>query len=68
MGGRQRSTGTRPQQALGIARELDDPALLTRALTACGAVPTATTTARWPSPYFAEAIGLARAIGETGGG
>ncbi len=37
----------RPQQALPIAREIDDPALLTRALTACG-TPATATTPRWP--------------------
>jgi predicted ATPase/class 3 adenylate cyclase/DNA-binding CsgD family transcriptional regulator len=51
------------QQALAIARELDDPALLARALTACGVVANYydREVAR---PYFAEAIGLARAIGD----
>ena len=51
------------QQAVAIARELDDPALLARTLTACGVV------ANYydrevAQPYFAEAIGLARAIGD----
>ncbi len=50
------------QMAVEIARELDDPALLTRALTACGYlrgfdIATA-------APYFAEAIGLARETGD----
>ena len=50
----------RAQQALAIAREVDDPALLARALTACGLI------AGYYDPeearaYFAEAIGLARA-------
>ena len=51
------------QQAVAIARELDDPALLARALTACGVVANYydREVAR---PYFAEAIGLARAIGD----
>ena len=51
------------QQALAIAREVDDPALLARALTACGliAVFTDPEVAR---AYFAEAIGLARALGD----
>ena len=35
------------QQALAIAREVDDPALLARALTACGFI-AASTTPRWP--------------------
>jgi predicted ATPase/class 3 adenylate cyclase/DNA-binding CsgD family transcriptional regulator len=45
-------------QALAIAREVDDPALLVRALTACGLV--AAVSAEPAGPYFAEAIGLAR--------
>ena len=51
------------QQALAIAREVNDPALLARALTACGI--TATGVVGDPEvarPYFAEAIGLARAL------
>ena len=51
------------QQALGIARELDDPALVTRALTACGAV-AGYYDREVAQSYFAEAIGLARAIGD----
>jgi len=49
------------QQALAIAREVDDPALLARALTACCliAVFTDPEVAR---AYFAEAIGLVRAL------
>jgi predicted ATPase/class 3 adenylate cyclase/DNA-binding CsgD family transcriptional regulator len=51
------------QQALAIAREVDDRALLARALTACGIV------ASWfdaeaARAYLAEAIGLARALGD----
>lgn len=49
-------------QALAIAREVDDPALLARALTACGA--SAVYDSDVARPYFAEAIGLARSIGE----
>ena len=49
------------QQALSIAREVDDPALLARALTACGGV-VAILRAEAAEPYFAEAIGLARAL------
>jgi predicted ATPase/class 3 adenylate cyclase/DNA-binding CsgD family transcriptional regulator len=48
------------QQALVLAREVDDPALLTRALTACGFV--AAFSAELAGPYFAEALGLARAL------
>jgi predicted ATPase/class 3 adenylate cyclase/DNA-binding CsgD family transcriptional regulator len=49
------------QQALAIAREVDDPALLARALTACGGI-AALVSAEAAGPYFAEAIGLARAV------
>ena len=50
----------RAQQALAIAREVDDPVLLARALTTCGLI------AGYYDPeeargFFAEAIGLARA-------
>jgi DNA-binding CsgD family transcriptional regulator len=48
------------QQAVAIAREVNDPALLVRALTACGAI--AAINAELTGPYFAEAIGLARAL------
>jgi predicted ATPase len=50
-------------QAPGIARKLDDPALLTRALTACGAV-AGYYDREVAQSYFAEAVGLARAIGD----
>jgi hypothetical protein len=50
------------EQALAIARELDDPALLARALTAYGIV--AVFDAELAGPYLAEAIGLARALGD----
>jgi predicted ATPase/class 3 adenylate cyclase/DNA-binding CsgD family transcriptional regulator len=50
------------QQALAIAREVDDPALLVRALTACG--PIAAFSAEFAREYFAEALGLARALGD----
>jgi predicted ATPase/class 3 adenylate cyclase/DNA-binding CsgD family transcriptional regulator len=51
------------QQALAIAREVNDPALLAAALTACGYF------AAFNNPevargYFAEAIELARAVGD----
>ncbi|MDX6520054.1 MAG: hypothetical protein QOF08_659, partial [Gaiellales bacterium] len=49
-------------QALTIAREVDDPALLLRALTACGCI--AVYDPEAARPYFAEAIGLARSIGD----
>ncbi len=49
------------QQALAIAREIDDPALLIRALTACGYI-AAYFDAEAAGPYLAEALGLARAL------
>jgi predicted ATPase/class 3 adenylate cyclase/DNA-binding CsgD family transcriptional regulator len=50
------------QQALAIAREVDDPALLARALTACGSIAAFCTRFELARAYFAEAIGLARAV------
>nr|WP_041311356.1 LuxR family transcriptional regulator [Mycobacterium sp. JS623] len=50
------------EQALTIARELDDAALLVRALTACGSA--AVYDSEVAGRYFAEAIDLARAIGD----
>ena len=50
------------QQALAIARELDDPALLAGALTACGCI--AGGNPALARPYFAEASSLARALGD----
>ena len=50
------------QQALAIAREVDDPALLARALTACGFIAGLAINAEVARAYFAEAIGLARAV------
>jgi predicted ATPase/class 3 adenylate cyclase/DNA-binding CsgD family transcriptional regulator len=46
------------ERALTMAREVDDPALLVRALTSCGLV--AAIRGGAAGPYFAEAIGLAR--------
>jgi predicted ATPase/class 3 adenylate cyclase/DNA-binding CsgD family transcriptional regulator len=51
----------RAEQALAIARGIDDPALLARALTACALVAVLTAPKAAP-PFFAEAIGLARAL------
>jgi predicted ATPase/class 3 adenylate cyclase/DNA-binding CsgD family transcriptional regulator len=51
------------QQALAIAREVDDPALLARALTACGFI-ASFFDAEAARGYLAEAIGLARALGD----
>jgi predicted ATPase/class 3 adenylate cyclase/DNA-binding CsgD family transcriptional regulator len=53
---------TRAQRSLAIARELDDPALLARTLTACGRV--AGWDAEVAGPYLSEAADLARAIGD----
>jgi predicted ATPase/class 3 adenylate cyclase/DNA-binding CsgD family transcriptional regulator len=50
------------QQALAIAREVNDPALLARALTACGLIAAVLTHFELARAYFAEAIGLARAL------
>ncbi len=51
------------QQALAIAREVDDPALLALALTACGYT-AAFSNPEEVQPYFAEAIELARSVGD----
>jgi DNA-binding CsgD family transcriptional regulator len=48
--------------ALAIGRQLDDPALLVRALTAC--IGTAAFKPEQAATYFAEAIELARALGD----
>jgi predicted ATPase/class 3 adenylate cyclase/DNA-binding CsgD family transcriptional regulator len=50
------------EQALAIARGLDDPALLARALTACGSI--SAHTPEIARHYFAEAIPIARARGD----
>ncbi len=50
------------REALAIAREVDDPALLARVLTACGGINVYNPEVG--RPYFAEAIGLARALGD----
>jgi predicted ATPase/class 3 adenylate cyclase/DNA-binding CsgD family transcriptional regulator len=50
----------RAQQALALARSIDDPAVLARALTACGL--TAGYNAEAAGVYFAEAIELAREL------
>jgi predicted ATPase/class 3 adenylate cyclase/DNA-binding CsgD family transcriptional regulator len=56
------ATGSMEQacEALAIAREVDDPALLARALAACGGI--AVYDPEVSRPYIAEAIGLARSI------
>jgi predicted ATPase/class 3 adenylate cyclase/DNA-binding CsgD family transcriptional regulator len=50
------------QQALSIAREVNDPALLVRVLTACGLIAGQSYNAEVTRAYFAEAIGLAREL------
>ncbi|WP_232070427.1 helix-turn-helix transcriptional regulator [Mycobacterium noviomagense] len=49
------------QQALAIARKVGDPALLARALAACGYI-VSVVSADSARPYFAEALGLAPAL------
>ncbi len=51
------------ERTLATARELGDPALVARALTACGGL--AQHDRELAGPYFAEAAGLAREIGES---
>ena len=51
------------QQALAIARDVGDPALLARALTPCGYIAAFTNPAVGHG-YFAEAIELARSVGD----
>jgi DNA-binding CsgD family transcriptional regulator len=50
------------QQALAIAREIDDTTLLARALTACAYI--AAYNSEMAAPYLAEAVGLARELGD----
>ena len=50
------------QQALAIARDVDDPALLARTLTACGFIADQGYNVEVARACFAEAIGLARAV------
>ena len=50
------------REALAIAREVDDPALLLRVLTACGCINVYNHEVG--QPFFTEAIGLARALGD----
>jgi predicted ATPase/class 3 adenylate cyclase/DNA-binding CsgD family transcriptional regulator len=51
------------RQALAMAREIEDPALLARTLTACGYI-AGYFDAEAARGYFAEAIGLARTLGD----
>jgi predicted ATPase/class 3 adenylate cyclase/DNA-binding CsgD family transcriptional regulator len=52
----------RAQRALAIARELGDPALLARALTACGFVAGTRYDGEAARTYFSEAVVLARSL------
>ena len=52
------------QQALAIAREIDDPALVARALTACGSIAGYSSNAELARACFTEATELARAVGD----
>jgi len=52
----------RAQQALVIARELDDPAVLVPALTVCGLIASYSYNAEVARTCFAEALGLARRL------
>ncbi len=52
----------RAREALALARQCDDPALIGRGLMACGSV--AIYSAELAQPYFAEAIELARTAGD----
>lgn len=52
------------RRALTMARDLDDPALLTRVLTACGFTSGWTGDADVAATYFTEAGELARAVGD----
>lgn len=54
--------GEQATEALTIARQLDDPVLLVRALTGC--IGTAAFDPEQAATYFAEAIELARALGD----
>ncbi len=50
----------RAERALAIARELGDPALLARTLTACGFIAGASYDAEAARTYYSEAIVFAR--------
>ncbi len=52
----------RAKRALAIARELDDPALLARTLTACGFIAGASYNAEAARTYYSEAMVLAREL------
>jgi predicted ATPase/DNA-binding CsgD family transcriptional regulator len=58
------TSADRAQQALVIARELDDPAILVPALTVCGLIASYSYDAEVTRTCFAEALGLARALND----
>ncbi len=60
--GRAPTSFDQAEQALAIAREVDDPALLARALTACGFIAGLGQDVEVARECFIEAIGLARAV------
>ncbi len=53
------------QHALALARDIDDPALLARALTACGFTAAYSSNAELARACFTEATELARAVGRS---
>jgi predicted ATPase/class 3 adenylate cyclase/DNA-binding CsgD family transcriptional regulator len=55
-------SGDRAQRAVAIGRELDDPAVLARALTACGYIEGARYNAKAAAAYYSEALDLARTL------
>ena len=59
------SSWDQAERALAIAREVDDPALLARALTVIGICAGYAYNDEVAQPYFAEAIGLTRALGDS---
>jgi predicted ATPase/class 3 adenylate cyclase/DNA-binding NarL/FixJ family response regulator len=56
------ATMDQAEQALAIARDVDDPALLARTLTACGFIASVSYNVEVARAYFDEAISLARAL------
>jgi ATP/maltotriose-dependent transcriptional regulator MalT len=53
------------ERALAMAREVDEPALLARALTGLGVAAGYGYSAEVAEPYFAEAIGFTRSLGDS---
>ena len=61
-GRRRRAAWIRPKKPWRSRANIDDPALVARALTACGGI--AAYNAEVAARYFAEAIELARGLGD----